>query len=73
MSIKPPVLIADSPEELVQRSLLRDAMRRFLMNRLAMLGAILLSLLVVMAVLADVVAPLWAKRSQFLHRALAPF
>ncbi len=73
MSIKPPVLIADAQEQLVQRSLLRDAMRRFLMNRLAMLGAILLSLLVVIAVLADVVAPYGLNEVNFSIVRLRPF
>ena len=40
-----------------QRSLLRDAFYRFLQNRLAMLGLVLLTMLLLVALLADVVAP----------------
>ncbi len=50
-------LNADPPQRLEQRSLVRDAFRRFLQNRLAMLGLVLLSVLVAVAILADLVAP----------------
>lgn len=73
MSVKPPVLNADMPEQLEQRSLLRDALRRFLQNRLAMLGAILLTILVVIAVLADVVAPYGLNQVDFTIVRMRPF
>ena len=73
MPAKPPVLKADLPEQLEQRSLLRDALRRFLQNRLAMLGAILLSLLVIVAVLADIVAPYELNEVDFSIVRLPPF
>ncbi len=73
MPAKPPVLKADLPEQLEQRSLLRDALRRFLQNRLAMLGAILLSLLVIVAVLADIVAPYGLNEVDFSIVRLPPF
>ncbi len=73
ISVKPPLLNADMPEQLVQRSLLRDALRRFLQNRLAMLGAILLTILVVIAVLADVVAPYGLNQVDFTIVRMRPF
>lgn len=73
MPAKPPVLKADLPEQLEQRSLLRDALRRFLQNRLAMLGAILLSLLVIVAALADIVAPYGLNEVDFSIVRLPPF
>ena len=73
MPAAPPVLKADLPEQLEQRSLLRDALRRFLQNRLAMLGAILLSLLVIVAALADIVAPYGLNEVDFSIVRLRPF
>ncbi len=70
---KPKALPADQPERLEQRSLLRDAMRRFLQNKLAMLGAILLLLLVATALLADVVAPYGLNEVDFTIVRLRPF
>ena len=55
---KPTNLQADNlPEHIVQRSLFRDAARRFLQNKLAMFGLIILLILVFTAIFADVVAP----------------
>ena len=73
MPAKPKKLAADHPEQLEQRSLLRDALRRFLQNRLAMLGAILLAFLVVVAVLADIVAPFGLNEVDFSIVRLRPF
>ncbi len=56
-----------------QRSLARDALRRFLQNRLAMLGAVLLTLLVSVAALADVVAPYGLNEVDFSIVRLRPF
>ncbi len=70
---RPSALNADSPEHLVQRSLLKDAFRRFWQNRLAMLGLILLSLLLMLAVLADVVAPYGLNEVDFSIVRLRPF
>lgn len=55
--VKPSMLGADVPEALKQRSLLRDAARRFSQNRLAMLGLIVLTVLTLVAIFADVIAP----------------
>ena len=71
--VKPPVLEADAPELLKQRSLLSDALRRFLQNKLAMLGAILLIILLLVAVLADVIAPYGLNFVDFSIVRLRPF
>ena len=60
-------------EQLHQRSLLRDALRRFLQNRLAMLGAIVLFLLVLVAVFADVIAPYGLNEPDFSIVRMRPF
>ena len=73
MRAKPKVLPAETREMLQQRSLLRDALRRFLQNKLAMLGALLLLLLVAIAVLADVVAPYGLNEVDFSIVRLRPF
>ena len=70
---KPPVLKADVRQQLEQRSLLRDAFRRFLQNRLAMLGFILLVILVFVAVLADVIAPYGLNEVDFAIVRMRPF
>lgn len=64
---------AAAPAHIEQRSLARDAMRRFLQNRLAMLGAILLSILVFVAAFADVVAPYGLNEVDFSIVRLHPF
>ncbi len=71
--MKPKTLKADLPDQLEQRSLIRDALRRFLQNRLAMLGAILLSLLLFTAFFADVVAPYGLNEVDFSIVRLKPF
>ncbi len=73
MRAKPGVLPAETREMLQQRSLLRDALRRFLQNKLAMLGALLLLLLVAIAVFADVVAPYGLNEVDFSIVRLRPF
>lgn len=73
MSKKPMALELPEAESLEQRSLLRDALRRFLQNRLAMLGAILLSLMVLVAVFADLVAPFGLNEVDFSIVRLRPF
>ena len=73
MRAKPGVLPAETRETLQQRSLLRDALRRFLQNKLAMLGAFLLLLLVAIAVFADVVAPYGLNEVDFSIVRLRPF
>ncbi len=73
MRAKPGVLPAETRETLQQRSLLRDALRRFLQNKLAMLGALLLLLLVAIAVFADVVAPYGLNEVDFSIVRLRPF
>ncbi len=73
MPAKPSPLAADMPKHLPQRSLLRDALRRFLRNRLAMLGAFLLCLLVIVAALADMVAPYGLNEVDFSIVRLRPF
>ncbi len=71
--VKPPILQADEPEQLEQRSLLRDALRRFLRNRLAMMGSILLLLLLTIALLAEVVAPYGLNQVDFSIVRMRPF
>ena len=61
------------PEHIKQRSLLGDAARRFSRNRLAMLGLILLTALVLVAVLADVIAPYGLNEVDFSIVRLRPF
>ncbi len=73
MRAKPGVLPSETREMLQQRSLLRDALRRFLQNKLAMLGAFLLLLLVAIAVFADVVAPYGLNEVDFSIVRLRPF
>ena len=63
----------DRTEMLEQRSLLRDATRRFLKNKLAMLGAIMLLLLVFTAVFADIVAPYGLNEVDFSIVRMRPF
>ncbi len=65
-----PVLEA---EQLEQRSLLRDALRRFRQNRLAMLGALVLALLVFTAVFAELIAPYGLNQVDFSIVRLRPF
>ncbi len=67
---RPPVLEA---EQLEQRSLLRDALRRFRQNRLAMLGALMLGLLVFTAVFAELIAPYGLNQVDFSIVRLRPF
>lgn len=60
-------------EVLVQRSLLGDAVRRFSQNRLAMLGFIVLTILIVMAVFADLIAPYGLNEVDFSITRMRPF
>ena len=71
--VRPSRLSADPPEELEQRSLLRDAFRRFLQNRLAMMGLVLLTILLLIAVLADIIAPYGLNQVDFSIVRLQPF
>ena len=71
--VKPSMLGADVPETLKQRSLLRDAARRFSQNRLAMLGLIALAFLVFVAVFADVIAPYGLNEVDFSIVRMRPF
>ena len=73
MMRQPKTLKAALPDQLEQRSLIRDALRRFLQNRLAMLGAILLSVLLFTAVFADLVAPYGLNEVDFSIVRLKPF
>ncbi len=70
---KPRSLPVDQPERLEQRSLLRDALLRFLQNKLAMLGAIMLTLLVAVSVFADIVAPYGLNEVDFSIVRMRPF
>ena len=70
---KPSMLGADVPETLKQRSLLRDAARRFSQNRLAMLGLIALTVLTLVAIFADVIAPYGLNEVDFSIVRLRPF
>ena len=71
--VRPSRLSADPPEQLEQRSLLRDAFRRFLQNRLAMMGLVLLTILLLIAVLADIIAPYGLNQVDFSIVRLQPF
>ncbi len=71
--VKPSLLEADVPETLKQRSLLRDAARRFSQNRLAMLGLIVLTVLTLVAIFADVIAPYGLNEVDFSIVRLRPF
>ena len=71
--VKPSLLGADVPETLEQRSLLRDAARRFSQNRLAMLGLIVLTVLTLVAIFADVIAPYGLNEVDFSIVRLRPF
>ncbi len=71
--VRPSRLSADPPEELEQRSLFRDAFRRFLQNRLAMMGLVLLTILLLIAVLADIIAPYGLNQVDFSIVRLQPF
>lgn len=73
MRAAPKELPLDQPESLEQRSLLRDALRRFLRNKLAMLGAIMLALLVLASIFADVVAPYGLNEVDFSIVRMRPF
>ncbi len=64
---------ADMPEQLAQRSLFRDAFRRFLQNRLAMVALFLLVLLLLVGLLADVIAPYGLNEVDFSIVRLPPF
>ena len=71
--VRPSRLSADPPEQLEQRSLFRDAFRRFLQNRLAMMGLVLLTILLLIAVLADIIAPYGLNQVDFSIVRLQPF
>ena len=73
MRAKAGTLAMDRTETLEQRSLLRDASRRFLKNKLAMLGAIMLLLLVLTAVFADIAAPYGLNEVDFSIVRMRPF
>lgn len=62
-----------APEEIVQRSLIQDATRRFSQNRLAMFGFMILLTLVVVAVLADIIAPYGLNEVDFAIARMRPF
>jgi len=66
-------LALDLGEGLEQRSLFRDASRRFLQNRLAMLGLVLLILLLLVALLTDIIAPYGLNEVDFSIVRLGPF
>lgn len=70
---QPARLPLEASEQLVQRSLLRDAFRRFLQNKLAMLGLVLLLLLLLVALLADIIAPYGLNEVDFSIVRLKPF
>ena len=71
---KPAILQADVlPEEIVQRSLFRDATRRFLQNRLAMFGFIILAILILVAIFVDVIAPYGLNEVNFSIARMRPF
>lgn len=66
-----PISLAD--DRIARRSLLMDAVRRFRRNRLAMVGLVLISSLVFVAVFADVIAPYPYDKADFSIVRLMPF
>lgn len=70
---KPATLDVDNREVIVQRSLKRDAMRRFSQNKLAMFGLIILTTLVLVAIFADVIAPYGLNEVDFSITRKLPF
>lgn len=73
LDAKPATLTADIEEQIQQRSLLRDAFRRFTQNRLAMLGLSVLSILIFTAIFADVIAPYGLNEVDFSITRMRPF
>ena len=71
--VRPSRLAADPTEQLEQRSLFRDAFRRFLQNRLAMMGLVLLTILLLIAVMAEIIAPYGLNQVDFSIVRLQPF
>ena len=72
-STKPVKLHADIPEQIVQRSLVGDAIRRFSQNKLAMLGFMVLMILVFIAIFADLIAPYGLNEADFTITRMLPF
>lgn len=70
---QPATLDVDNRELIVQRSLKRDALRRFSQNKLAMFGLIILSTLVIVAIFADVIAPYGLNEVDFSITRKLPF
>ncbi len=60
-------------EQIVQRSLWRDAVRRFRKNRLAMVGLVVLIFMLMLAAGADIIAPYPYDRADFSMVNLLPF
>jgi len=70
---KPTKLEAGKTEQIKQRSLIRDAFRRFIQNRLAMFGFIILMTLIFVAIFADVIAPYGLNEVDFTITRMLPF
>lgn len=70
---KPIKLDVNKVERIEQRSLLRDAFRRFTKNRLAMLGFVLLLTLILIAIFADLLAPYGLNEVDFTITRMLPF
>ncbi len=70
---KPVQLKVTNTEQIQQRSLIRDAFRRFIQNRLAMFGFIVLILLILTAIFADIIAPYGLNEVDFTITRLLPF
>jgi oligopeptide transport system permease protein len=66
-------LKGDDPRQIVHRTLLGDAARRFSRNRLAMFGLAVLTILVFLALFADMIAPYPFDRVEFSNVNLLPF
>ena len=70
---RPAALKSDVREHIEPRSLLRDAFRRFIQNRLAMVGLFVLCILVLTAIFADVIAPYGLNEVDFSIVRMRPF
>ncbi len=68
-----PVTLKADVEQIKQRSLLRDAFRRFTQNRLAMFGFIVLATLIFTAIFADFIAPYGLNEVDFSITRMLPF
>ncbi len=74
LSNTPIVTLRDAPiEKIVHRSALRDAIRRFRQNKLAVIGLFMMVFIIALAIFADVIAPYQYDKADFNIVGLLPF